>query len=424
MSKVLKEGLSASVLIYVVLIFNYIFATLFVRELGAGLYGHFVYLATLQTFLLTLVGFGFQVQILRFQSDLEQFRPIASVFVCLAVVITGWSCVCYTRHAGSDGGPVLYVLVCATLTTLLNATSPLWQWVERVGSFQCSRFVLALLKTGMLVGVLIWPHTETMWLISLGVGSAGIVFWSVNWLGLFSAKSLLEAKSYVACCQHFNLKLWFSQLAIVVYGRIDILMLPLLGATTTDIGIYGYLYGFFSAVVMLPSTIQSVLLRPLFAKELQGEDIFHKIYLIYITCGLVIGCGFYWILPPVLAWLVGPESSNQQVIEVLALCIPVVFLANLLGLALLVEAKDGWRSIAQWGAAGINVVLNLLWIPKFGILGAAAATTLAYLGLLTLFACGVFKYDVWKLRSYALPLSIIILTMAVSLLWLCRSFFV
>ena len=38
-----------------------------------------------------------------------------------------------------------------------------------------------------------------------------------------------------------------------------------------------------------------------------------------------------------------------------------------------------WSTIL---AAALNVVLNFLWIPKFGIIGAAWATTVAYIMLL------------------------------------------
>ena len=40
-----------------------------------------------------------------------------------------------------------------------------------------------------------------------------------------------------------------------------------------------------------------------------------------------------------------------------------------------------WLSIIEWNAAGINLVLNFILIPKYGIIGASLSTSFAYLTL-------------------------------------------
>ena len=76
---------------------------------------------------------------------------------------------------------------------------------------------------------------------------------------------------------------------------------------------------------------------------------------------------------------------------------PLIFLEGihlLLGDILAGADRLAWRSRIQLMALGMNGVLNVLWIPRWGWRGAAAATLLAEVGLVL----GLGIYVVWCLK--------------------------
>ncbi|RYG09356.1 MAG: flippase, partial [Chitinophagaceae bacterium] len=55
-----------------------------------------------------------------------------------------------------------------------------------------------------------------------------------------------------------------------------------------------------------------------------------------------------------------------------------VFLGSASGQFLIAEGFTGLSLLRTAMGAVVNIVLNILWIPKFGIIGAAYATLIAY----------------------------------------------
>lgn len=58
-----------------------------------------------------------------------------------------------------------------------------------------------------------------------------------------------------------------------------------------------------------------------------------------------------------------------------------------LGAWLLRQGRPARMSLIYAGALGVNLVLNWLWIPRFGIAGAAGASTVAYVASAAVFVC-------------------------------------
>ena len=72
------------------------------------------------------------------------------------------------------------------------------------------------------------------------------------------------------------------------------------------------------------------------------------------------------------AWIVvGLVALGYMIKGCYLIFLPGIYFAKKLGL----------QSILEWIAAVLNIVLNIILIPSFGILGAAFATFLSYLSL-------------------------------------------
>jgi O-antigen/teichoic acid export membrane protein len=66
--------------------------------------------------------------------------------------------------------------------------------------------------------------------------------------------------------------------------------------------------------------------------------------------------------------------------------------ATIVGAGLFIHRKTTLMMIAVAGSAAINVVANLLLVPRFGIVGAAAATLIGYVSIYLAFTIGARRY--------------------------------
>jgi len=97
------------------------------------------------------------------------------------------------------------------------------------------------------------------------------------------------------------------------------------------------------------------------------------------TAGLVLGAivaGF----SPLMIRIIAGRSFDESVgvLRILAVCIPILFI-NYLGANLLTAMKH--QHLLIYGAAASllsNTVLDYLWVPRFGAVGAGWATVVSY----------------------------------------------
>ena len=110
--------------------------------------------------------------------------------------------------------------------------------------------------------------------------------------------------------------------------------------------------------------------------------------------------------PALVDLLTGDEFSGAAV-AVAPLAIGMVAYASTQVTAggITLSGRTAWLALFSWLAAVINLILNLLLIPPFGMLGSAWATAAAYVGLTV--AYGITSYRLWPVvyeSRRALPL--------------------
>lgn len=180
----------------------------------------------------------------------------------------------------------------------------------------------------------------------------------------------------------------FGALAVlgIVYFRVDVLMLQYMRGSA-EVGLYSAAYRVLEGVLLLPWGF-SVVLFPILSEALAGND--------RVLAGRTVGLGMkvltYVSLPVATVATLGAE-------ELMGLLFPILeYQGSILGLQILI-----WAAVAvflsattstlinsgpspqvnTWIAAGmvvLNVGLNLLLIPPWGLAGAAAATVATEFG--------------------------------------------
>ena len=111
----------------------------------------------------------------------------------------------------------------------------------------------------------------------------------------------------------------------------------------------------------------------------------------------IVGLGL--VADPLLRLFATTEfAAGAPVMPVVALGYLFFMMAAYFDTALALAGKQGWSTVAVTVAAVVNIGLNLLWIPRFGIAGAALATLAGFalqLGVVILpgRTCMEFPFD-------------------------------
>ena len=184
--------------------------------------------------------------------------------------------------------------------------------------------------------------------------------------------------------------LFLSSLTVMVYLRIDQVLVPLLGGEY-QAGIYGAAVRISELWYVVPTSIVAAAYPAVIAVEARGTAEFlaalHKLFraltaLAYLV-GLVLTLGGPWII----RLLFGMKFTAAA--PVLAIHVwSGVFVA--LGTARsLWDTSQGATKLAFYSTAEgaiVNIILNLLLVPSYGAVGSALATLVAYAH------AGIFSY--------------------------------
>lgn len=170
------------------------------------------------------------------------------------------------------------------------------------------------------------------------------------------------------------------QLAMVIYVNSDITILGLLKGDA-EVGLYSVSVKFYNIIQTLVTAVQTVLI-PQLSIGYADKD--------YISINRLLRYGFNFMLVLGLPCLVGINIVAEGVVVILAgsayldcvlslriltLALLASFMAGFLGNLIMIPAgRDKLALVSSCISALINIVLNLILIPRFG-LNAAAFTT-------------------------------------------------
>jgi O-antigen/teichoic acid export membrane protein len=177
----------------------------------------------------------------------------------------------------------------------------------------------------------------------------------------------------------------------MIYNRIDLVMVAEMRGRT-EAGLYGGAYRIMETAVLLPITLLSLAVIPsitgAFAQDPSGAarkvEVLFRHFLVVATPVVV---GGILLRHDIVAIVLGREYlAASNVLGVLSLNLLVAGSASLFAGCVLVGLRRSRIYLAAVAVgAGVNVALNLAFIPRFGMMAAAVAT-LAAQAAVTLFA--------------------------------------
>ena len=275
--------------------------------------------------------------------------------------------------------PEKYVIWICSLNLLSNAILLDWvfQGIERMEVLAIRQVVTSLLN---LAGIIIFVTSKSDVVIAMVISVAAAAL-NAGWM------LLLYIKFYGGVKFNFDFKLWFNLLKssipisfsnffIVILNTLNILML---GQLKTDHETGIYVAGFKLLVLtIVPSGIIQNAFFPLLSRADTIEEkqkLMQKYSLLMFLCGTFISCLFFTYSEFIITVTYGSNYLDTIVVlRVIMITSAIVYINTNFFPPLVSWQKERTVMYAIISGGIVNIILNLLIIPKYGAVGAAVAT--------------------------------------------------
>jgi len=360
------------------------------RYLGPKQFGLLNYALALVALFTAVANLGLYGIVVR---DLVQEPANAETTIGTSFVLSvlgGFIAFCLSLLAISYARPndelAMFIIVLLSLLMVFKATDVVRYWFE---SQVQSKYVvwvengaflaISTVKIGLIVAKApLMAFVWTMFVESLivAVGLLGIYAWRggklTAWRFRFARAKVLLKNSW---------PLILAGIAIMIYMRIDQIMLgQMLG--DESVGIYSAAVRISEVWYFIPMAIATSVFPSIIEAKKQGEALYYqrmqKLYNLMVVLALVVAIPMTFLSGLVVTLLFG--NAYVQAGPVLSIHIwsgLFVFLGFASGKWFIIEGLQRYSFYRTLLGAIVNVVLNLIMIPKFGVLGAASATVVS-----------------------------------------------
>jgi O-antigen/teichoic acid export membrane protein len=379
----------------IVRLLNLLLAVLIARALGPELQGVVSFLVVQAGLMTTLsilgldTGLIYHLRRLRMPESefLRRAIPLAilgSVLSCLGLwVLYPLPAAGLTRFSPTLIGLLCAIFVSDVFGSLLRNLFLARDQVSRFNRFELTQSLLLLALTGL--GLWAFPRQVVPVLLALVISRMLTVIWMALSNQVALGRWTLEGSRPILA---YSLQPWLGNLFSLLTLRLDTILVSWFigmgqGVTPADLGLYTICVLAISRAQDVQVIIQTAFFPAVASLEAnEGILLTSRVYRLttplYVLLALAVCLGGY----PVL-WAFGPEYvAAWPTLCVLALGL-LVIRANI-GVLALWFSSNGWPMVPTLvNLSGVcsNLVLNLLWIPRYGILGAALATTVSALGM-------------------------------------------
>jgi PST family polysaccharide transporter len=172
-----------------------------------------------------------------------------------------------------------------------------------------------------------------------------------------------------------------SGLTVMVYMRIDQIMIgEMLGANS--VGVYSAAVRLSEVWYFIPSAIAISVFPSIIEAKSISEELYHshlqKLYRITIYLAIAIAIPVTLFSAEIISVLYGANYLGaEKVLTIHVWACVFIFLATISGQYLVTENYTRISLLRTFAGAAVNIALNLILIPKYGIRGAAVATLIS-----------------------------------------------
>ncbi len=366
-------------------IFQFALSIYAARVLTKADYGLINYAASLIALLTAIGGFGFNGMITKNFADDEKeagkYIGTAVAARCAFAVLGTIALQVFVRLANPQDAVLPAVIFCQSISMLFGSFDLLVYWYRfrsRANVVAVLRLCAFFLSAGWRVAVLALGKGLVAYVI--GTAAETVLFAIFLLIAYLWGKhprigfSLAKLKTML----RLSLPLMLSAILITVYGETDKIMLKMM-MDNTVVGVYSAALTLAGAISILPVALiegfrPDILSYCYKERELYGRrmrQLYASVFWVCIAYSLFVTL----LAEPIIRLTYG--EAYVDAVPALSLVVwytAFSYFGSINNLYMVAEGKTLYVPIITVTGAGLNILLNLLLIPDFGIIGAAAAS--------------------------------------------------
>jgi len=185
-----------------------------------------------------------------------------------------------------------------------------------------------------------------------------------------------------------SIPIGFSSFIALLYFKVDTFLLSLYRASA-EVGIYSFSYKILENLLVLWGFYMASVF-PLLTKLKTGDKkkftyLLRSTFIIAISSSIVITFCVYFLSPIIVYFLGGVRfTPSIPLLRVLVFSLPFLFINNSFYFYFFIENRFSFFVYSISAAFILNIIINLLIIPKYGYMGASISTVITEI---VLFMC-------------------------------------
>jgi O-antigen/teichoic acid export membrane protein len=220
----------------------------------------------------------------------------------------------------------------------------------------------------------------TVAVIAYVAGSTlGALFLIISLMRLRLASRLAFSWRMITACYRYGVKYYFGKLATLVDVQMGVIVIAMVG-TTDQAGLFAAALGLVSRLWILPETLNVVLLPRVMSGQSALADLVVRSARMAMIVTFLAGCLLAALSKPIVAILLSP--AFLPAVTPLLILLPGVVMgcqARVLISYFNGTGRPEFTSFTLVVGLVFNVTLIILLLPRWGLAGAATATSVAYI---------------------------------------------
>ncbi len=390
-NRVLRNSAFGLVGQFLIKVLSFIFTILIVRNLGAATFGQYASVLAFTTIFAFITDLGLSPFVVREVARLreqelgsDQIERLFRSVLRLRILLSGLALALMLATAWLTGRPLVMIgaIALSGLGLFLHSAYGTFDAVlggfERLDVSASAKVInqLAFVLIGSLVLILGFGYYGLIAANLIGVGAMGIVAWRalrtlrVRPGGSYEAGALRLLRA--------SLPFGIVTFALGLSYKFDTVLLNVFRGDL-ETGYYSSAYNLVFSAVLLSNVVNISLYPSLTRQAISAADSLPSIYARVIrylmVLSLPIAVGAWALSDQIIPFLYGGGyEPAAQVLGIVIWVVPLMYTSEFLGYVLLVSQRENRVARAALISTTVNVGLNLLLVPRYGLMAASLMT--------------------------------------------------
>lgn len=379
--------------------FGFLTTILIARFYSVSDFGEYIKIISFGTAFWIMGDFGLNAIAIREYhgggSVTDKFNRLLTLRIILSLVLM-FVCVSLLAFLPAGYGPIAKLGIIIFSFTILSQNIHLTANSVFQQNLAYQKTLYALIITNLtsfvIIALAVWQRWPLLAVIfSFSVAGIALIIASLFFVKQYVGQIVLqfdfpEMRKMMFKAAPLGLVLIFN----VIYFHIDSFLLASM-KTSREVGLYGLAYKFFETALVVPTFYGNSVYPVLLTRLKNDTEGFHRLFrksLLLLTGGSILMTAAFLVLSPLFIRLSTNSSAYAgavSALQILSLSFPVFFLSAIFMWYYVSLNKKAFLLFVYGSSLIVNLILNLIFIPRFSYVAAATITGVSELYILLIF---------------------------------------